>query len=150
MTEETKIKRGRPRGFDREEALKGALSLFWEQGYEPTSIAQLCDVMKINKPSLYDAFGNKSNLFLEAVDYYETTYWAGVWQKMFEEPDLRKAISDFFITSAEILTSRDIPCGCMVVLAAINISSAETEILKIISQLLSLIHISEPNRPLYM
>ena len=79
MTEEKKKQRGRPRAFNREEALRGALSLFWQQGYEPTSIAQLCDVMQINKPSLYAAFGNKSDLFLEAVDYYETTYWDGVW-----------------------------------------------------------------------
>lgn len=135
MTEEKKKQRGRPRAFNREEALRGALSLFWQQGYEPTSIAQLCDVMQINKPSLYAAFGNKSDLFLEAVDYYETTYWDGVWQQMFNEPDLRKAIKDFFITSAEILTSREFPCGCMVVLAAINIRSSETEILKVIRQL---------------
>ena len=63
MTEEKKKQRGRPRTFNREEALRGALSLFWQQGYEPTSITQLCDVMQINKPSLYAAFGNKSDLF---------------------------------------------------------------------------------------
>lgn len=80
-------------------------------------------------------FGNKSDLFLEAVNYYETTYWSGVWQQMFNEPDLRKAIEDFFITSAEILTSREIPCGCMVVLAAINIRSSESGILETIRQL---------------
>ena len=54
---------------------------------------------------------------------------------MFEEPDLRIAIRDFFITSAEILTSQEIPCGCMVVLAAINIRSSETSILEAIRQL---------------
>ncbi len=135
MVEKPKKQRGRPRIFDREEALRGALSLFWQQGYEPTSIAQLCDVMQINKPSLYAAFGSKSDLFLEAVNYYETTYWSEVWRNMFFEPNLRKAIQDFFVISAEILTSQEIPCGCMVVLAAINISASETEILKTIRQL---------------
>lgn len=73
-------RRGRPRNFDRNNALMAALGIFWRRGYELTSVGELCKVMDINPPSLYAAFGNKASLFLEAVDYYETTYWDHTWK----------------------------------------------------------------------
>lgn len=134
MTEETEIKRGkgRPKGFDREEALRAALRLFWENGYEPTSVASLCEAMKINPPSLYCCFGNKAELFLEAVRYYEDTYWREPAARLMAEPDVYKAIDDFFHEAATILLSPYTPCGCMVVLAAVNISPQETGIISAI------------------
>lgn len=116
--------RGRPRTFDREKALITALNIFWERGYEPASIADLCAAMGINPPSLYKAFGNKATLFLEAVTYYEETFWDETWDKMVNEPKVHTAIKDFFDSAAEILTSPEAPCGCLVVLAAINVSSS--------------------------
>lgn len=61
---------GRPRSFDREAALKVAMHLFWHQGFEATSIADLTNAMGITPPSLYAAFGDKRRLFLETVDRY--------------------------------------------------------------------------------
>jgi len=63
--------RGRPRGFDRDEALESAIRLFWTRGYEATSISDLTQAMDITPPSLYAAFGDKKRLFLEAVERYE-------------------------------------------------------------------------------
>ena len=51
------------------------------------------------------------------------------------EPDIRKGIDNFFRESAKILVSPDSPCGCMVVLAAINISDDATEIIDAIRKL---------------
>src|SRR4051812_3480675 len=62
--------RGRPRAFDRARALEQALTLFWERGYEGTSIADLTAVMGITPPSLYAAFGSKEALFREALSLY--------------------------------------------------------------------------------
>ena len=63
--------KGRPRTFDRAAALNRALNVFWRRGYEPASISELCAAMEINPPSLYAAFGNKAQLFMEAVQHYE-------------------------------------------------------------------------------
>lgn len=84
--------------------------------------------MGIVPPSLYAAFGNKAKLFLEAVDYYETTFWDATWERMSTEPDISRAVRDFFQESADILTEPLAPCGCMVVLAAVNVSSDAEEV----------------------
>ncbi len=120
--------KGRPRTFDRDQALLRALTVFWKRGYEPASVTELCSAMGINPPSLYAAFGNKATLFLEAVAYYEATFWDATWEKMGSEPDLARGISDFFRTSAAILTEPQAPCGCMVVLAAVNVSEDAAEV----------------------
>src|SRR5947209_15549677 len=62
--------KGRPREFDAEKVLDAALLLFWRHGYEGTSLAALTDVMGINMPSLYAAFGNKEALFRRVLERY--------------------------------------------------------------------------------
>lgn len=121
--------KGRPRAFDRDAALHKALEVFWNLGFEPTKILDLCKAMGINPPSLYATFGNKQRLFLEAVAYYETRYWDEPSQRYLNEPDVFRATEDFFRTAARILLAPETPCGCMVVLAAINIESSETDII---------------------
>lgn len=130
-----KAGRGRPRKFDRELALTRALDVFWLQGYEPASINDLCKAMEINPPSLYAAFGNKAQLFLESMRYYEAKYWDHIWEEMVQEPDLTKAINDFFLQASKILTTPEVPCGCMVVLAAINVSADSQEVLDEVKKL---------------
>ena len=127
--------KGRPRSFDREKALAQALDVFWRRGYEPASVTELCQAMGINPPSLYSAFGNKASLFLEAVNFYETKYWEAPSKKLKAEPDLYRAIDNFFRESARILLSPDSPCGCMVVLAAINVSADAKEVINSIREL---------------
>lgn len=127
--------KGRPRAFDRSQALRRALEVFWKRGYEPTSVAELCAVMGIRPPSLYATFGNKASLFLEAVRFYEKTYWEAPARRFMSTPDIHDAVEQFFTEAARILLSPETPCGCMVVLAAINISEDEQEIITAIREL---------------
>lgn len=127
--------KGRPRSFDRDRALIRALDIFWRKGFEPASVAELCAAMEINPPSLYSAFGNKAKLFLEAVSYYERVYWKATWERLEEEPDIMQAIDHFFSEAAGILLSPSVPCGCMVVLAAINVSQESADVVKAVSVL---------------
>ena len=127
--------KGRPRRFDRDQALHRALEVFWVRGYEPASIAELCKAMDINAPSLYATFGNKAKLFLEAANYYEKKYWEAPAKKLLAEPDIYAGLERFFKEAARILISPDSPCGCMVVLAAINISDNAEDVIEAIRRL---------------
>lgn len=120
--------KGRPRGFDRDQALTQALDVFWRRGYELASVAELCTAMGINPPSLYAAFGNKAKLFLEAVDFYEHQYWHSTWQALEAERDVHSAIANFFDASARILLSPQAPCGCLVATAAVSVSEDSIEV----------------------
>ena len=127
--------KGRPRSFDRDAVLIRALEVFWKRGYAPASISELCAAMGINAPSLYAAFGNKSRLFLEAVTFYEKHYWSAPARRFMAEKDFYLAVSRFFAEAASILLSANTPCGCMVVLAAVNISEGETDVIETLHQM---------------
>ncbi|MEU1469397.1 TetR/AcrR family transcriptional regulator [Streptomyces sp. NPDC005761] len=60
----------RTKEFDPDAALQSALELFWRQGYEATSVADLVDHLGIGRASIYATFGNKHELYLKAMDRY--------------------------------------------------------------------------------
>ncbi len=62
--------RGRPREFDRDEVIEKAMSLFWEKGFEATSMADIVEVTGLNKSSIYNTFGSKEELFALILDAY--------------------------------------------------------------------------------
>jgi AcrR family transcriptional regulator len=114
---------GRPRSFDRDDALKRAMMVFWKHGYDATSIALLTEAMGIGAPSLYAAFGDKRALFDEALDCYAKTYGAFIMQALKEEEaDARVAIEHLLRGAADMFASGDHPPGCLVISAATNCS----------------------------
>jgi len=60
----------RPKAFDRETALQGAIPVFSDLGYDGTSTEVLLKAMGISRQSMYDTFGDKRKLYLEALQYY--------------------------------------------------------------------------------
>ena len=115
--------RGRPRSFDRAEALERAMNLFWRQGFAATSVAELTAAMGINPPSLYAAFGDKEHLFLEAVDHYQRKLSAEMATILAGAPTAEEAVGRLLLAKAEKLACPEHPSGCMVVTAAMNCSS---------------------------
>src|SRR5260221_2847252 len=61
----------RPREFDRDEALERAMSVFWSKGFTATSTSDLVEAMRIGRQSMYDSFGDKRALYLEALAHYQ-------------------------------------------------------------------------------
>ncbi len=116
--------RGRPLSFDRDAALESAMHVFWERGYEAASIADLTSAMGITPPSLYTAFGDKEQLFLEAIERYALGYGSAGARALIEEPTARGAIERWLLEAASELTQPCHPKGCMVVMAATNCSAA--------------------------
>lgn len=114
--------RGRPRAFDRQAALQRATHLFWQKGYEATSITDLTEAMEIGSPSLYAAFGSKEALYAEAIQYYINTYEALVWAKFLAASTARDAVRALLMDSSAALSGcvDDIPRGCMVTLSSVG------------------------------
>ena len=108
---------GRPRSFDRDEALSSALQVFWTKGYADASMADLTGAMGINAPSLYAAFGSKESLFREAVRLYTEREGAALWASMTEAPTAREAIEGLLLATAEASGRCDRPKGCLLVLS---------------------------------
>ena len=109
---------GRPRAFNMDQALDQALHVFWKKGYEGTSIIDLTEAIGINPPSLYAAFGNKETLFKKALDRYETRR-DEIFEAAFAAPTAYKAIQLLLEGTAERLSGRDGPSGCLMVQAAL-------------------------------
>jgi AcrR family transcriptional regulator len=112
---------GRPRAFDTDQALDAALKVFWERGYEGTSLSDLTAAMGINKPSLYAAFGDKAELFRKVVDRYLTAQ-TSLWEHIFCESSARVAMERLFNATADSLTSGQNPRGCLLVQSALTCS----------------------------
>jgi AcrR family transcriptional regulator len=113
------MSRGRPREFDRTEALNKAMLLFWRKGYTATSMSDLYEAMGIKSPSLYAAFGSKENLYDEVLQHYEQCVAPLIWGDMEQEPSPKRAIASWLERSADMLTRCDLPHGCMVTLSAV-------------------------------
>lgn len=127
--EEKMSVRGRPREFDRDAALEKALNLFWQHGYEPTSLAMLCSELGIRPPSFYAAFTSKEALFVEAIHHYDRKYWAKIFRQLEESnASLSAALTEFFERAVGVLVNPEHPRGCMVVIAATNLAAKEERI----------------------
>lgn len=111
-------KRGRPREFDRDAALRKAMAVFWANGYENTSMTQLIEAMGIASPSLYAAFGSKEALFHDAVAQYATEHGGGIWAALDREPGIAAALGAFLNATARMYSTAGQPQGCMIVLGA--------------------------------
>ncbi len=117
--------RGRPRTFDRDEVLDRAVTTFWAKGYSGASLDDLTESMGINRPSLYGTFGNKHDLFMEAIDRYAATLGCQPVKALHGEPDIEQAVWAFFEASIRCVTSKDGPRGCLI--ASVATEEAETD-----------------------
>ncbi|HEY0292457.1 MAG TPA: TetR/AcrR family transcriptional regulator [Hansschlegelia sp.] len=111
---------GRPREFDRDEALRKARDLFWTRGYEGVSMADLVDVLGIASARIYAAFGSKAALFREAIDLYEREEGGFAARALAEEKTALDAVERTLVKAIELYTRAGRPKGCMVVTAAVN------------------------------
>jgi AcrR family transcriptional regulator len=105
---------GRPRAFDRNQALDRAMEVFWRNGYEGASLAELTKAMGINPPSLYAAFGNKEGLLRAALDRYAEKR-AEFMSHVMDAPTAYEAAARMLRGTADLQTDPASPPGCLLV-----------------------------------
>jgi AcrR family transcriptional regulator len=118
---------GRPRAFDRDDAVDQAMQLFWQHGYDSTSLSLLKAELGggISAPSFYAAFGSKEALFDECVQRYLATF-AQVTECLWDENlPPRQAIETALRQSARMQCEDGHPKGCMVTLGVMSAPSPE-------------------------
>jgi TetR/AcrR family transcriptional repressor of nem operon len=122
----------RTREFDREEALDRAMQVFWDKGYEATSLSDLLEAMGIARQSLYDTFGDKHALFLEALARYETQRADKLQSCLETAPSVTRAFRELFeqiLDESESEKRR----GCMGVSAVVELAPHDPELAKSIA-----------------
>ena len=105
---------GRTKSFDEEAVLDQAVQLFWERGYEGTSLADLEAHLGLGRQSLYNAFGDKHALFLKALDRYRRDAGGAAFGQLNAPDASLDAIRGFFRWTVTSLTSSDARHGCLV------------------------------------
>ncbi|MGW4381840.1 TetR/AcrR family transcriptional regulator [Kitasatospora sp. NPDC004531] len=129
MTTSTGARRGRPPAFDRAAVLAAATRLFWERGYQATSVGELTGAMGIKPGSLYAAFGDKESLFREVVGAYQQSPMGQFVGLAFaEEPTVRAAFDRLLRDAARIYADPAHPAGCLVISAAANVAAQDDEV----------------------
>ena len=95
------------------------MRLFWQQGYDGTSLTDLTAAMDIRPASFYAAFNSKEALFLEALERYRSGVGSGLPRIVRTAPTARDAIRMLLDGTAATVTKRSQPRGCMIVLSSL-------------------------------
>jgi AcrR family transcriptional regulator len=96
------------------------MEIFWDKGFEGTSMVDLTAGMGIGAPSLYAAFGSKEELFRAAVALYISTDGADIWAAITKADTAYGAIEGFLMETARLFSRPGKPSGCLVVLSALH------------------------------
>jgi TetR/AcrR family transcriptional regulator, transcriptional repressor for nem operon len=117
----------RPREFDRDAALERAMQVFWVKGFATTSTEDLVAAMGIGRQSLYNAFGDKRRLYLEALETYQQRTTAGQLKRLSKPASALDGIQDLLGgLIAEDDTRRAM--GCMGVNAVAEFSTSDADL----------------------
>lgn len=128
-------KTGRPREFNRDEAIFNAMLLFWEQGFESTSLSQLREAMgNISASSFYTTFKSKEALFEEVIKMYMDTFGQVTFCLKDSSLEPKQAIEQALRQSAKMQTDGGHPLGCFLVLSATTCSVENAHIRDMLSK----------------
>jgi TetR/AcrR family transcriptional repressor of nem operon len=120
----------RPRSFDPDEALDLARDVFWQKGFQGTSLDDITAATGLNKPSLYAAFGDKNALFLKVLDRYHARIVANADRILKEGASAREAIQRWLTSFVPFCSGLKGSRGCLSVNTAADGASDQSEVRK--------------------
>ena len=118
----------RPKAFDVDEALERAMELFWRQGYEATSLPDLVQHMGIGRQSLYDTFGGKRQLFLQALDRYAAVMIGGALGRLERPGASIDDLTAFLEAVVAYQTGKRIRTACLMINSAMELAVSDKEV----------------------
>ncbi|PAE40356.1 TetR/AcrR family transcriptional regulator [Bacillus sp. 7884-1] len=120
----------RKKEFDEDAALLKAMQLFWEQGYEKTSMQELVSHMGVHKGSMYDTFGDKQSLYVKTLKRYSEMLEELVNERMSDTRSAREAIQLLF--EMAIQQQKEFPKGCFLVNTAVELAKHDSEAIDLV------------------
>ncbi|WP_053376050.1 TetR/AcrR family transcriptional regulator [Paenibacillus sp. FJAT-27812] len=115
----------RPKEFDEDAVLLKAMHLFWDQGYEKTSMQELISHMGIHRGSLYDTFGDKRSLYIKTLKRYSDMLEQSVKRRLAETHTAKEAIRLLF--EMVIQQREELPDGCFITNTAVELAQHDAE-----------------------
>ena len=129
----------RMKEFDRDQALLRAAEVFWDRGYEAASTDELLTAMGIGRQSMYNAFGDKRRLYLEALQQYQAEYGAEMFERLRTAASPLAALSGILLAVAR-QSADERRRGCMAVNAATEFGQGDQEVGAIVNAGVNLCH----------
>ncbi len=108
------MSRGRPIKFDPDQAAEAAMQVFWARGYESASTAELLQAMELSRSSLYQAFGNKEQLFIRCLHRYRDGLLKRLREQLDAAPSATQFLRELFLGTAASAGSDRARLGCLV------------------------------------
>lgn len=122
----------RSKDFDEEEILKKAIYIFWEKGYNATSIHDLIAGMGIGRSSIYHAFGDKHNLFVKALERYQAEGTAKILAIIDHAPSLKIALETLLNGVVTDALDQTCPKGCFKINAEVEVAAQDEVVCKLV------------------
>jgi TetR/AcrR family transcriptional repressor of nem operon len=118
----------RPREFDEGTALEAAIECFWQRGYEATSVRDLADRMGISAPSLYNAYGDKHALFVQALERYLDHSTRARIKRLEDSLPPKEAVRRFIAEIIERSVNDRERRGCFLINSALEVAPHDREL----------------------
>jgi len=120
-----KPRAGRPRKFDQDDVISNAMRVFWTNGYTQTSIEDLVEGTNVGAQSLYNTFGSKSEIFLQALKLYLSTVTQDALGRIENSKSTIEGICAVFPLPSEIV-KLNLPLGCLIVMSSFETDDDST------------------------
>lgn len=109
------MRAGRPLSFDPEKVLDKILIHFWKQGYKRTSMDDICKICRLSKPSLYNKYGSKEDLFLLCFNSYNEKFVGSLLSALQNSDDIVVGFKALLTTAVKQFKNPKLPTGCMAI-----------------------------------
>lgn len=124
----------RTKQFDENQAIDSVMLKFWEKGYEGTSIQDLEECTGLNRTSLYNAFGNKQQVFERVMDRYKTAVLGELLESMEAAPTVKQGVLALLNTALNIHYDKSNPGGCLISLSVLESEQHDSDTREMLQQ----------------